>query len=1349
MNIPLLNVDDVSQRSGAESGEALLHAPAPECLHELFEEQTDACGEAVALVCGDMSLSYAALELRANRVANYLRQLGVGRGALVGIAFDRSELPIIAILGCLKAGAAYVPIDVSHPDERIRFILAEADTAAVLSERAQLARMSRLFGGRIVLLDDQILLEDQAGLAAASAARPLRTDTGLSPHDLCYVIYTSGTTGRPKGVLTEHRNAVHFVRAFNQVCKTGPRDRVYQGFSLSFDGSVEEMWMAFSNGATLVVPAQDAPRFGNDLARYLAQQRVTYFSTVPTMLTTMSEPVPLLRQLVVSGEVCPPQLVARWAGPGRLMLNVYGPTEATVNATAAVCRPGAPITLGRPLIGYETLILDGDLNPVPQGTMGELYIAGPGIARGYLKRLDLTQASFVTLPRDGRRMYRTGDLAGINAGGELEFFGRLDRQVKIRGFRVELAEIEAVLLEQPHVSSAVVHLHEGGDAQSLAAYVVLQPPSAVLDRPAILAALRARLPAYMVPAFLDVVTEVPLLASGKVDRRSLPAPTSSLIDASSVPHPPATPLEAGIADAWASIFRLPAVGVEQNFFVDLGGHSLLAAQTTALLRDRIGLDLAVRDLYAFPTVRELARLVAQRNPATEISTDAVAGETRNDRAASEPSVGFALLQALIALLLGGLVVLPLAAVVILTDALLRDSAWPVATAWLATSVMLAFWPAMLALSIAAKWLIIGRYRAGAYPLWSAYYFRWWVVARLQAMSGAGILAGTPLMSLYYRLMGAKVGPGCALDTAHCSSFDLVRIGDDTSVGAETQLLGHRVEGGMLRIGSVEIGSRCFIGSHCALGLDVRMGNDSRLDDQSLLPDGAAITDGEERAGAPGQPAEVAVPPGSLRRSRASQTALFTAAAFGLAYVCVLFMALPALPIMWLWLWAVENDAAWLALFVNIAALPLLIAISCLWVALLKAMLLWRAAPGIYDLYSFYYLRHWLAYGLMRGSRALLLPVFTTLYLPPLMRLLGARIGRNAELSTVWSFTPDLLTAGEGSFFADGCFLGGRRTFCGRFELRANEVGRRSFVGNGAMLPPGASLGDNCLLGVLSVPPSGIPRTPEGSDWLGSPAFELPNRHKVGGFDERLTFRPTPGLYVQRALIDSCRILVPALSLFAISVLSLSALAFAYESHGWAIMLAISPLLAVVMAALAVGSVVALKWVVMGKFKPVIVPLWCPYVWLNEMVNGVYESIMAPVVSLVFGTPFAAPLLRLLGCRIGRGCYIATSLFSEFDLVQIGDHVALNTGAVIQNHLFEDRIMKSSHLRIDDRCSVGNMAVVLYDGHMQHDAVLGPLSLLMKGEIVPPASRWHGIPTVRMGADLGFRVNARAAVTSNA
>jgi non-ribosomal peptide synthetase-like protein len=368
---------------------------------------------------------------------------------------------------------------------------------------------------------------------------------------------------------------------------------------------------------------------------------------------------------------------------------------------------------------------------------------------------------------------------------------------------------------------------------------------------------------------------------------------------------------------------------------------------------------------------------------------------------------------------------------------------------------------------------------------------------------------------------------------------------------------------------------------------------------------------------------------------------------------------------------------------------------------------------------------------MRSARAVLLPVFTTLYLPPWMRLLGAHIGKHAELSTVWCFTPELLSAGEGSFFADGCFLGGRRTHGGRFELRANRVGSKSFVGNSAILPPGSSLGNNCLLGVLSAPPSRTESTPDGTDWLGSPAFALPNRHKVGGFNERETFSPTPGLYAQRAVIDTCRVLIPALALMLITGLGAWTLLLAHDQYGAWGMAAIAPAVGLGMSALAVGIVVALKWAVMGRFKPVVVPLWCRYVWLNEMVNGAYESIMAPVVALLFGTPFAAPVLRLLGCRIGRDAYIGSSLFSEFDLVDIGDRVALNAGAVMQNHLFEDRIMKSSHLRIGDGCSIGNMAVVLYDGHMQNGAVLGPLSLLMKGEVVPSDTRWHGIPTVKV------------------
>jgi non-ribosomal peptide synthetase-like protein len=1319
----MLKIHGVFEQAGFAA--LSLSVPAAECLHELFEGQADTRGEAVAVVCGGRELSYSALESRANQVANHLHQLGIGPGRFVGIAFDRSELPIIAILGCLKAGAAYVPLDPNLPDGRISYIMQQAEISALLTERALQQRFSALFPGRSIVLDGK------TAVASAASTRLARAETRVAPHDLCYVIFTSGSTGRPKGIMTEHRNAVHFIRAFNKVCRTTPADRVYQGFLLGFDGSVEEIWMALSNGAALVVGEKDAPRFGNDLAAYLRCQRVTYFSTVPTMLATMTEQVPSLRQLVVSGEVCQPQLVERWATPERLMLNVYGPTEATVNASAAVCRPGQPITIGRPLEGYDLLVLDGEMRPLAPGETGELYIGGAGIARGYFKEPDLTRSAFVVSPDDGRRLYRTGDLARIDPGGEIEYCGRIDSQVKIRGYRVELAEVEAVLLEQQHVTGAVVDVREHDGARTLAAYVLLDQPSATLDRAAVLAALRSRLPAYMVPSFLDVVTAFPRLASGKLDRKRLPAPASALMESGASTTPPSTPLEKTIAAVWSAVFGNPEIGVGQNFFLDLGGHSLLAAHMTARLRSEAGIDIAVRDVYSFPTVRELAEHVAASTRTRDAASSANKAPVVADAARTKPSSAIGMAQALMTVVFFGLSMLPLIVLVPLADGVLRARTSPVAAAVMGISFVLALWPLMLGLSIAAKWLIIGRYRAGAYPLWGSYYLRWWVVTRLQAMSGAGLLAGTPLMSAYYRLMGAKVGRHCALDTAMCSIFDLVSIGEDTSIGAETQLPGCRIEGGQLLIGAVEIGNRCFIGTHSALGLDVRMADESKLDDQSLLPDGAALSAGEWRRGSPAQPAEVAVPQGPPLRSATAQRVLFTIGAFCSAYMLVLLSALPALGVTLLWLFAFEHGELLLALLLSTLALPLLIALQCTWIAALKAMLLLgQPISGTRDLYSLDYLRHWLAHGLMRASRLVFLPVFTTLYLPPWLRLLGARIGARSEMSTVRCFTPELLSADSGSFFADGCLIGGRRAYAGRFELAANRVGSRSFVGNSAILPPGAGLANNCLLGVLSAPPARTDDMPDGSDWLGSPPFALPNRQKVGGFDEQRTFSPTPGLYAQRAVIDGCRILVPAIGVLGIASLAMAALLLSLEALGPWIMLALAPFVGIAMAALAVAIVVGLKWAVMGKFQPVIVPLWCPYVWLNEMVNGAYESLMAPVVSMFFGTPFAAPLLRLIGCRIGRYCYIDTTLFSEFDLVQIGDCVALNAGAVIQNHLFEDRIMKSSYVRIGDGCSVGNMAVVLYDGQMHAGAVLGPLSLLMKGEVVPSATRWHGIPTVK-------------------
>lgn len=1294
----------------------------PRYLHEFFETSADAYGKNIAVVCGEISISYEVMEARANRLAHYLRHIGIGRGTTVGLYFDRSELPIVAILACLKSGAAYVPIDPIHPDERIQYIVGEAEIAALVTETSLLGRAQKVFAGSTVVLDQRA-----AEINAQSAARLSRTETGLCPDDLCYVIYTSGSTGRPKGVMTEHRNACHFVSAFNERCETTSKDCVYQGFPLGFDGSVEEIWMAFSNGATLVVSTKETPRFGDDLARYLARQRVTYLSTVPTMLSTITEDIPSLRQLVVSGEVCPQELVHRWARPGRRMFNVYGPTEATVNATVAVCEPGQPITIGLPLKGYDTVILDADRRAVPPGEKGELYIGGSGIARGYLKQPELTSRHFVTSPESGTRLYRTGDLVRFNNLGELEYFGRIDDQVKIRGYRVELSEIEAVLLKQPHVVSAAVNVHDRNGVPTLAGYVVLDRSSLSLDRSKLLKELQKQFPPYMVPAYLDVLDSIPTLTTGKIDRRRLPAPVLPLIDEDAVGVPPKTPLERDIAEAWAQLFQVPRVGAEQNFFLDLGGHSLLAAQMTAMVRSRAKLHIAVRDVYSFPTVRTLAEHLEQRGRRTPEAPSAAPSPVAS--ALRKPGFWSAIFQASAMVSFRYLFTLPLLVVLPYADDVLRARLPIVDGSIIFIGYAIALWLLILSVSIGAKWVIIGRYKPGAYPLWGSYYLRWWLVSRLQALSGIGLLTGTPLVSVYFRLMGAKVGRHCALETAQCSIWDLVSIGDDASVGADTQLSGCRVENGHLIIGAIHIGNQCFIGQHSALGLNVTMEDRTRLDDQSLLPDGATIPADEHWRGSPAKPGEVEVPPGAPRRDTLGRQIVFTVAAFVTGILSSLFLALPVLGCLYLGLIAFQDGWLLQGLLVLSAAIPWVVIFFCFWVAALKALQLRRARPGIYPLYSAYYLRHWLSNGLMRASRAMFLPVFTTIYLPPWMRLLGAKIGRHVEMSTVWTFTPELLIAGEGSFFADGCMLGGRRTFGGRFEIRPNRVGQHSFIGNSAILPTNSTVGDRCLLGVLSTPPVRSQPVPDGSDWLGSPGFRLPNRQKVGGFSEQQTYQPTLALYLHRGVIDACRILIPAYTGFLLGLGALVATLYGYETLGvWATVV-LAPILLMILAAIRVAIVVGLKWLVMGKFKPVIVPLWSQYVWLNEMVNGAYESIMAPVVSGFSGTPFAAPLLRMLGCNIGRHCYIATALFSEFDLVNIGDYVALNAGAIIQNHLFEDRIMKSSRLKIGDGCTVGNMSVVLYDSCMEPGAVLEPLSLLMKGEIQPAGSRWHGIPTV--------------------
>ena len=439
------------------------HKPSPTLLHEYFENQVALRPDHIAIECGAEAWTYSELNQRATQLAGLLQAHGVGSGWLVGLCATKSCHTFAAILGVLKAGAAYVPLDPKFPVKRMEAIIRDASISVVLCDSAIAPHLHAFGVGTI---------DPQAASAAGSVL--FEPPTNQTANDLCYVIYTSGSTGVPKGVLIEHRHAVNFVRALADVYQIDCNDRVYQGFSLAFDASVEEIWAAFSLGGTLVVAADEVSRSALDVGTFIEAKHITYFSTVPSFLALMEPDLPSLKLLVLGGEVCTADLVERWSRPGLRILNTYGPTEATVVATVAECRPGQPVTIGKALPGYRTLVLDEALSPVKPGESGELYLGGHSIARGYLNRPELTSERFIADPVAGAAgvLYRTFDLARLGADGNLEFVGRCDGQVKIRGFRVELSEIESVLMGQPGVVLAAARLFDRNGLPEIATYVV-------------------------------------------------------------------------------------------------------------------------------------------------------------------------------------------------------------------------------------------------------------------------------------------------------------------------------------------------------------------------------------------------------------------------------------------------------------------------------------------------------------------------------------------------------------------------------------------------------------------------------------------------------------------------------------------------------------------------------------------------------------------------------------------------------------------------------------------------------------------------------------------------------------
>ncbi len=620
-SFPILTADE-RQQILVEWNDTNAEYP-PACVHEIFEAQVERTPDAVAVVDADARMTYAELNRRANQLAHHLMSLGVGSEALVGVCLERSAQTFVALLGILKAGAAYVPLDPSYPTERLAFMLEDSGAGVLLTQSELMARLP-LSASAVVCTD-----RDSAAIARHGPENPVRA---VNPGNLLYSIYTSGSTGKPKGVIATHRATMNRLNWMWMKYPFGTNEAACQKTPLGFVDSVWEVFGALLKGIPTVVVREQVVKDPQALVEALGIARVTRIVLVPSLLEAILEAVPdLSRRLprikycVSSGEALSSDLANRFRKslPECVLLNLYGTTEVAGDATCYevtndLSEPLVPI--GRPIANTQVHILDRHLEPVPIGVSGELHIAGEGLARGYRNRPEVTAKKFVADPfreETGARLYKTGDLARYRPDGNIEFLGRGDDQVKIRGFRIELGEIEAVLARHPALKAAVVVVREEspGDKR-LVAYATLRassaPPAEELRN-----FLRSNLPDYMVPWKFEFLASLPLTPSGKIDRRSLPATGNSSLDKTSEYMAPRTDLEKKLARIWAEVLKLDRVSIHGNFF-DLGGYSLLAVKLIKAIEKESVRRISLASLFRAPTVSELALLLSNSNSPEEV-----------------------------------------------------------------------------------------------------------------------------------------------------------------------------------------------------------------------------------------------------------------------------------------------------------------------------------------------------------------------------------------------------------------------------------------------------------------------------------------------------------------------------------------------------------------------------------------------------------------------------------------------------------------------------------------------------------------------------------------------------------
>lgn len=1285
------------------------------------------------------ALTYAELDAVAERLADHLAPLIAGAEAIVCLLIPRtSPLLYAAQLGVLKAGGAYSCLDPGFPAERMREILDDAAPVAVLADAAGCDRL-----GGLGLAPGLVI--DVAQLAAAAPAAP-RASVQVSPSGLAYVIYTSGTTGKPKGVMIEHRQIANLVASDVAEFALTPADRVAQGSSSAYDSSIEETWLAFSAGACLVVMDDAAARLGPDLVNWLVMQKVTVLCPPPTLLRATgcarpAEALPLLKLLYVGGEALPRDIADLWS-KGRRLVNGYGPTECAVTCLRGDILPGQPITIGRPVPGMQAWVLDENLCEVAPGEQGELCMGGAGVARGYRNAPELTAEKFVQHLQLGR-IYRTGDLVDQDEAGNFYYHGRIDAQVKLRGYRIELGEIESRLAALPGVRAAACRLQGEGAGAELVAFIVPDQDDNVPAADLLRQELAATLPAYMVPQRIGVLAELPTSVSGKLDRKALPQLGGQTAEATAQDIVgPDNEMEALLAAGYADILKRPVVSVLADFFTDLGGDSLSAAMLVTLLRENPATAwVTVSDIYEARSARALAALTPPAGATAAGSGEALQREGQSRLwLANLVQVSWLAGEILVGGWLAWLTAFRIMPALyegmgLLTFLLLAPL--------LALGATALYIPASVIFAVAVKRLVIGRYRPIRTPVWSSYYLRHWVVQQAARLIPWPLLQGSFAQQAALRALGARIGKDVhihrGVDLAR-GGWDLLTIGDNVAIGQDAQIGLTELDRGDLVVGPITLEPGATLQVRAGLSPHSRIGAGAELTALSVINAGQEIPPGELWSGVPAkpvglvQPAPAVTVPGRRLSPWAWDGAVFLAEALigglialpaQLAGLAAMYAAGIDYDALWHWFYNPVLDSKVAAVMIGwtVLGLPLTLA----WTAVV-IRLMGPVKAGVHDRWSLSYLRAWLKSGLLTISGEWLTG---TMFWRGWLRLAGMKLGRDCEISTIIDVVPELVEIGEGTFFADGIYLGGAWVKQGGATLGQVSLSPNTFLGNHAVIPPATVLPPDILIGISTV--AEPDRIAAGQSRFGHPSFDLPRREVVE-VDRSLTHDPSPIRYWNRVFWEALRFTLPILPLM------LLAHWYAWLAHGEQVAGPVEFALLVIPAATLLpllalcAAVLVAKWLLIGRVKPGQHALWSCWCSRWDFVYVVWARYASRILRRLEGTFILPHYLRAMGLKLGRRVILGPQFAQvvDPDMIEIGNDATVT--AMFQAHTFEDRVLKVGKVSIGDRATVARATVPLYGARVGAGAHVGAHSVIMKQEHLLPGVAYQGVPSRILGAE---------------